>query len=518
MAIGDKLVNLDDLKTLKQYSDAQDSEIKSALLPIDDVIPLQIRKTQAYDAGWEQGTVGTDGAESASTGRIRTGFIPVGRRVYGLASTNGTILYTICIYNSSKTIIGSGYANDDNGTIIVSSGFTKYSIDIDSVLKVEPTAKYIRVVARKSDYTALTPSDCGMTFTWRGDIDTDENLTDIFVTKKNIGRYSANEISFTYNINTAGKYTKGFLKLPPNYESVKDVPLIVFVHGSADIASLSATQMTTHYDSLYNYLRDCGYAIFDCYGWGNIYSVTYGNTWGCPTNDLCYLNGIKYVCENYNIQKENIFVSCKSLGGIEAYSLCYQDVVPIRAAGLLAPEFDILGPNPFGYHQDQRYAIATDCGFTGDWNSVLNVADGSFSQSDAMTYMRTQGLAMQKYNPAWHNLLITESDKFGLSIDKIYSVSGYKQTNVPIRVWVAEDDDAVSYTKISYHIQQIRNAGCQAEIRTMPNNTGKHHSVDTDPNAPQTTNVTTPLGIAYQTIPTAYYELELYFRSFRIVS
>jgi len=31
MAIGDKLVNLDDLKTLKQYSDAQDSEIKSAL-------------------------------------------------------------------------------------------------------------------------------------------------------------------------------------------------------------------------------------------------------------------------------------------------------------------------------------------------------------------------------------------------------------------------------------------------------------------------------------------------------
>lgn len=500
------------------------SELKSDLTKTDKLVylmdsiePLELRKEEVYDAEWEQGTVGTDGTESDSMLRIRTGFIPVGRKCFGLASTNGSILYTIRIYDANKTHLSNASATNSSGQIIAVADFVKYSIDVDTVRAIEPTAAYIRIVARKNDYTEIIPSECGMTFTYLGDLDTSRNLTDVFVAKQKDGRYSTDEITFTYDINAAGNYTKGFLKLPPNYESVKSVPLIVFIHGSSDVTSLEASQMTTSYNDYYNYLRDCGYAIFDCFGWGNVYSVVYGNTWGCPTNDLCYLNGIKYVCENYNIQKENIFVACKSLGGVEAYSLCYQNVIPIRATGLLAPELDILEPLPFGYHQDQRAAIATDCEFTGDWQSVLNVADASFSQRDAMTYMRTQGIAMQKYNPAWHNLLISENDKFDLSINGVHSVNGYKPTNVPVKIWIAEDDEAVSYESASYHVEQIRRAGGSAEIRTMPNNTGGHHSVDNAANAPQTTNVTTPLGIYYSTIPMAYYELELYFRSFRVV-
>lgn len=514
--------------TLTQTGQAADSkavgdridEVKFDLSYIDAIVPNSMRVTETYSPSWVQGGIETDGADSTtiSSGRIKTDFIPVGKECFLSATTNGTILYTIRIYDSNKEHLSNGYANDNFGTIIVSSGFTKYSIDVDSVKAVEPTAGYIRIVARKADYTALTPSDSGMTCTYKGQIDTSETLSDVFVSKKNNGKYYADEISFTYDIDISGHYTKGFLKLPPNYPNVAKVPMIVFVHGSADIMNLSATKMTTNYETYYNYLRDCGYVIFDCYGWGNRYTVNYGSTWGTPTNDLCYLNGIEYVCNNYNIDRRNIFVSCKSLGGIEAYSLCYQKVVPIRAAGLLAPELDIFGPKPFGYHRDQRVAIASDDGFTGDWQSVIDVADSSFSQDALKTYILTQDKAMQKHNPAWKNLIMAESDKFNLSLNNDYTVSGYKVTDVPIKVWVAEDDDAVSYDKIVYHMTQIRNAGGYAEVRIMPNNTGKHHSVDYDSNAPQTTNVTTPLGIEYASIPTAYYELEQFFRSFRIVA
>ena len=50
----------------------------------------------------------------------------------------------------------------------------------------------------------------------------------------------------------------------------------------------------------------------------------------------------------------------------------------------------------------------------------------------------------------------------------------------------------------------------------MPDGTGGHHSVDNDENALKTTNVTTPLGKTYESVPTAYFELEQFFRKYRI--
>ena len=65
----------------------------------------------------------------------------------------------------------------------------------------------------------------------------------------------------------------------------------------------------------------------------------------------------------------------------------------------------------------------------------------------------------------------------------------------PVKIWIAEDDAAVCYSLANAVIKSLQNAGCHAELRTMPSGTGGHHSVDNDTNAPQTTNVTTSLGI-----------------------
>jgi hypothetical protein len=93
----------------------------------------------------------------------------------------------------------------------------------------------------------------------------------------------------------------------------------------------------------------------------------------------------------------------------------------------------------------------------------------------------------------------------------------FQSANVPIKIWIAQDDTSVSYSQANAFITRLKNYGCVAEMRTMPSNTGGHYSVDTDSNAPQTTNVTTPLGVLYATIPTAFYELELYFRGLKAI-
>lgn len=323
--------------------------------------------------------------------------------------------------------------------------------------------------------------------------------------------------NFAYKLNGENYCTNGKLKLPPNYDVFgKAVPLIVFVHGSADFYGLESSKMTTNYDNYYNYLRDCGYAIFDCYGWGNKYSdlITGTSTWGTPTNMNCYLSGIRYVLDKYNIDRENIFVAGKSLGGIQAFALCYQNQIKINACGLLAPALNPLHQT-FGYTKAERMAIAKDFGFSEDSNNVLNT--DNFEENDNyVNYIKENVTKMCGWNPYWNHMLLDNDTKVLNSIQlhdgatADYS-SVFKTCNVPFKVWVADDDINISPNAIKNVVKAMNNAGCLAEVRTMPNGTGGHHSVDNDVNAPQTTNVITKLGVHYDSIPTAYYELIKYF-------
>ena len=95
-----------------------------------------------------------------------------------------------------------------------------------------------------------------------------------------------------------------------------------------------------------------------------------------------------------------------------------------------------------------------------------------------------------------------------------YNNNGYKVCNVPIKIWSAPDDTSAWYASCERQISILKNGGAKAELRTMPEGTGGHHAVDNDPNALQTTNITTKLGVNYETVPTAYYELAKYCDSF----
>jgi len=130
MAIGDKLVNLDDLKTLKQYSDAQDSEIKSAL-----------RLSEIYV---EQGNINSSGETAYSTARIRTGF---------LKFTQATTLTSASGYKFQYQ------AWDNFGNIHSSSDFVTSK-------EVSNLNYYYRLVIAKTNGTdSIVPSDFASAFT-----------------------------------------------------------------------------------------------------------------------------------------------------------------------------------------------------------------------------------------------------------------------------------------------------------------------------------------------------------------
>ena len=482
-----------------------------------DVLPKEMRTTitAAYDAGLEQGSVSNeDGSETESSIRVRTDFIPVGIGVQGSISDSSMWMYFTRVYDSQKNFIGVARVKED-GSWSGEAAAQSNPCDVDTIVKVYPNARYIRLTIYKVGSSPITPEMVGMSFTYPslGGIN-EITFNDIYGAKQ---PYKDNDIPLEYTIDEYGHYTRGYLKLPSNYTQIgKSIPLIVFVHGSADFGHINARAMTDNYMPYYNYLRDCGYAVFDCFGWGNKYGDVgqVANTFGTPTNNRCYIEGIKYVCKNYNIDITKVYVSCKSLSGIQALALALQREIPIRAVGMLAPELDILNTRPLGYSRQCSTLLARDMEFSGDWQSVLDVDKDVYDRTAVFEYLNTQIDTLANHNPIWKKVLIANSDKMAISATKNYDNSAFRICDTPIKIWVAEDDEAVSYNQCQYLVSTLKNGGCYAELRTMPDGTGGHHSVDYDTNAPKVDSITTRLGITHTNVPTAYVELIEFFERF----
>jgi len=492
----------------------QVGSVSRCLDSVLDALPDGMREQTpievVYDAELTQGSIDYDGIETENTERIRTNFIPVGNGIVGTLPEGSTRRFAVRVYSELKEYLG--YASHDATGFIVSNAWgTGSPVVVDNIVKYYPTAGYVRFYYDTGDIDAV-----GVVFTYPsvevGGLN-GTTLDEVY------GRtpkqpYKDGNISFCYTIDEDGHYTRGWLKLPSNYSPIgKPVPLIVFMPASNTFTSINSTMVTESYEKNYNYLRDCGYAIASFYGWGNVYSAGAG-VWGTPTNDKCHIKGIQYVCEHYNVDPENIFVTTKSLGGIQALSLCYQNEVKIKACGLLAPELDMMTAMSSAYSKENRAAIAIDLGFTGDWQSVLYVENDTFNRNEARTYLQTQMDKLASTNPLYRSVLLPFEAKMAASFNGTYDNTAFRLCNVPIKIWGAPDDGSVSYARIVWVIETLKNAGCNGELRTMPEGTGGHQAVDRSENALQTTDVTTRLGVHYDTIPTAYYELEQYFARF----
>lgn len=310
-----------------------------------------------------------------------------------------------------------------------------------------------------------------------------------------------------FDIKGTGYHSSCLFKLPSNYNpNGNSIPMIVFVHGSADYGNISSSSMTQNYNDLYNYLRDNGYAIWDCYGWGN-YQNNITNTEGTPFNTNVYCSGIEYFTDLFNIDKNQIYVCGKSYGGIQELALLYQDRIKVRAIGFLAPALSVLHTG-FGYTQNERNCIAHFLGMTTPPQTALTYP----ASQEYVEYFNQNINQLLIYDPYWKGLMVDKDTKLDNSINhrdnqlNQYTNKFKISKFIPLKFWYANDDENVPVRAIDNLIQVLQNSGINVTKSIMPNGTGGHHSVDTDENAPKIMNVTTNLGITYSSVPTAYYE------------
>lgn len=326
--------------------------------------------------------------------------------------------------------------------------------------------------------------------------------------------------------NTRKAYTSGLLMLPPNYTDEEEkVPLIYFSHGSADYSNINDTEFSASYMDYIRYLSDEGYAIFDCFGWTDLYQ-TAGAQMGNPTNMAAIRQGIEWVCRNYNVDINSVYVTGKSLGGLQAINMCYD--FPIKACCPIAPEIDATSIG-FGYDVTSRKNYARDLGFSEDTNSVLD-EEGSkvlaaFSK-EFKAYAKENAKKLLGYNPLWRNLIgVNAQELIQYQIDgedgrfeqkglpnKIAAMN--RICNVPTKIICAIDDTAVSHDLCNAYLQSIKNCGGVAEMRSLPSGTGGHHAVDNAENAPKVARIMTKCGIVHANVPLAYAEMVQFFRRF----
>lgn len=511
----------EELEQLSEEIADQQKEIVTIIGKMPEEMRGGIRE---YAVEWENGVIDNiNGNESESDKRIRSDYIQVGESARGdLIDETVDVQYWIRAYDAEKNFIGNAQVSSTTESMVIDTKAFKRPVVVDNVLTIYPNAGYIRLVAKvgANGSQNITPEMCNISFV--KDYGNELNsvpFDDVYQRIATKGEYTNNDLTFMYDIGN-GYQTKGFLKLPPNYlRNGKPVPLIVFVHGSSDIGSIDVDAMTTLYNDYYNFLRDSGYAVFDCYTYGTKYTRTsggYSNTWGIPINKQCYLSGIEYVCTNYNIDKNNVFVTCKSLGGIQAINMFYDESLPIKAVGMLAPEL-----NPFnvfmGYSEANKRTIATELNFSDDVNNVLAFNQNEEVPEGFWDYITDNMDKWIGHFSIFCGLPISGTEKPNY-YRNIKATSNMCRTslNRPVKIWIAQDDTIVSYSDSNAFIQSLNNGGYKGELRTMPNGTGGHHAVDNDVNALQTIDVTTKCGVAYETVPTAYYELVQFFDKYCI--
>ena len=318
-----------------------------------------------------------------------------------------------------------------------------------------------------------------------------------------------------YLSNNTITYDNGYILLPPNYTTDGEpVPLAIFFHGT-DGYSFTETNIG-RYERFLKFVRDNGYAVCDCSGRTYLYKNS-GNSKATNVAWTCYVNMYEFIINQFNVRKDGVYVFGKSAGGMFSALSAYQSQIPIKCIGGLAPSLSYLGT-------DMRYTSATDlnyalsihgCPSPSVSNSLSGTNDKTYvldnisrfygydpftlgtilNPSDVLTAMYTTTFTNYDNNTALHNLVDTAA----------------KYMKVPMKIWHAVDDDAVPIQTSRMYAGMVKNGGGICYVREFPANTGRHHAVDDDTNAPTCDYTTKYNGTT--NIPVAYAELVDWFNS-----
>lgn len=316
------------------------------------------------------------------------------------------------------------------------------------------------------------------------------------------------------------------LLLPPNYNPSVPVPCILWFDGSGNMIDWGTSFADNKLQYLY-YLRDEGFAVCSIFGWNNRLLTAYPNcgrafSYPSPTNLKSFSEGVKYICDRYSIDPDNIHIMCKSQGGqIALYYASHQDF-PIKSIGMFSPVLDFLSMSGEAYYADTRKALYDDMGFVGDKTYFGGDTYSAYSE-DGVAFLSQNKTQLCQLNEAWANLVggtldsrfesaMEDGEKFWTghywtdpTKTDIYTNDTYaKLAKIPVKIWGASDDDNTPYLKMVEVVKQLQNGGCQAVMRTFDRGTGAHSCADVGTNI--VASVTTALGITHTDVCTGWVE------------
>ena len=338
---------------------------------------------------------------------------------------------------------------------------------------------------------------------------------------------NANSDSIEYDGNQMLMWDNGYVMLPNNYtRDGEAVPLVIFAHGTGGYEFAETTPI--YYYDLLKSLCYCGYAVADCSGQTAYYATDgWGNkvdTIDSKCNPLllaCYRGLYEWVEKNYNIRTDGCYILSKSSGGLVATLMSKIAPFRVRAVANLAPAICTSGAS----------WRLTDAETNNFWMKLLgmpnpNVSTYLNSESDRQ-YVLENFSNITGYDPFFYGSTLNFEDiltlMYGITgdvgstvtlrlenaylknqqlVDVITTAKMYQ--NVPMKIWVASDDDNVPVTFIKWYKKMVDNGNGLCHVRLLPPNTGKHHAVDTDLNAVKVDYLTKYNGKV--NIPIAYAE------------
>jgi pimeloyl-ACP methyl ester carboxylesterase len=231
------------------------------------------------------------------------------------------------------------------------------------------------------------------------------------------------------------------------------------------------------------------------------------------------------MCDRFNIDSDNIHVVSKSVGGLISTWLVNNPIANIKSISMFAPVVDFLSMR--GRYSDARKAIAKDLAFVGDHvEDFYDINTDGTTETGVPNYYfspRCQAVwednfsKLIRLNPAWNGLVSeTAENNYQKSLsdaqawwsgdyssDNIYNHPEYNKVGcVPAKIWAAKDDADTPFEVMQEVIEQLKNAGTDAEIYTV--NTGGHSCFDVDTTYAE--DITTALDILHEDVPLGWIE------------
>ena len=330
-------------------------------------------------------------------------------------------------------------------------------------------------------------------------------------------------------------YSACCFMLPPNYNATgKKIPIVLWFDGNTDYRTIGSTFKPGKLPGL-QYLRDEGFAVIQIYSWGSYFYTKYpkcgdDQPYPSPTCLRVLETGLRWFGDRYNVDLDNIHIVSKSMGGLISLFFVSHPIAPFKSVSMFSPIIDMFGLR--GRYSDARKALFEDNALQGDVTDFSDInTDGSTTTGVENYYFSDRCLpiwdankgAIARLNSAYSNLVggtlaenisksVADSRAWYADHDAtgIYDHTEYKKiSSIPVKIWGAMHDPDVQYKAMVQVVEQLRNSGCDAELKSV--NSYDHSRFDVNTTDAQT--VTTALGIVHENVPIGWVESMQWIRS-----